>query len=183
MSLLLVDCIFWGIDVYKQNYQIRFKTTQILIVKEKEWPNNGHWLKNKEFTGKNACIFFQFQEFTVLKPAHSLVASRSIVKAGGNFHPLLLMVQLLPLNRNNFLWIWSTSGGSTSAWRQRHDGKIQQRQRLCSRCVEELVPVNVCRSGHCFWLRSQGRVNVSVASPVQPRVLWILWMDVSPGLA
>lgn len=36
MSLLLVDYIFWGMDVYKQNYHIRFKTTQILIAEEKE---------------------------------------------------------------------------------------------------------------------------------------------------
>lgn len=141
MSLLLVDCIFWGIDVYKQNYQIRFKTTQILIVKEKEWPNNGHWLKNKEFTGKNACIFFQFQEFTVLKPAHSLVASRSIVKAGGNFHPLLLMVQLLPLNRNNFFvnmkhqW-WKHFCLKTEAWWQdtaKTEALLQVCGRACAR--------------------------------------------------
>lgn len=120
MSLLLVDCIFWGTDIYKQNYQIRLKPTQILIAKEKEWPNNSHWLKNEEFTGKKTagfsvsrvysaetCTWFYYQQ------VHS--------QGWSNFHPLLLIVQLLPLNgifwKMKYQW-WKPFCLKTETWLQ-----------------------------------------------------------------
>lgn len=156
--LLLADCVFWGTDVYKQNYRIRFKTTQILIAKEEEQITVPDWRMKGLPKKKPTLQFFQFQEFAVLKPANSLMASRWIVKA--EVYSFIAIPCPIIAFKQIILCRWNTSDGSTSAWRQGHDC------RLYSSCVEELVPVNGCRSGHCFWLRSQCRINVSV--PVLP---------------
>lgn len=42
MSLLLVDRIFWGTDINKQNYQIRFKKNADSNFQGGKWPNNDH---------------------------------------------------------------------------------------------------------------------------------------------